>query len=91
MDDANALAKKISALEIKIAAKAGGTGKLFGSIGNADFSAALQTAGHDIEKKFIKITGGTVKVMGKHQAEIRLHREVKVQLEFEVTKAENKE
>jgi ribosomal protein L9 len=29
--------------------------------------------------------------MGKHQAEIRLHREVKVQLEFEVTKAENKE
>ena len=47
--------------------------------------------GHDIEKKFIKITGGTVKVLGKQQAEIRLHREVKVQLEFEVTKAEDKE
>lgn len=91
VDDANALAKKISALEIKIAAKAGSTGKLFGSIGNADLSAAIQTAGHDIEKKFIKVTGGTVKVLGKQQAEIRLHREVKVQLEFEVTKAEDKE
>ena len=91
VDDANALAKKISALEIKIPAKAGGTGKLFGSISNADLSAALQTAGHDIEKKFIKITGGSVKVLGKQQAEIRLHREVKVQLEFEVTKAEDKE
>ena len=91
VDDANALAKKISALQIKIAAKAGGTGKLFGSIVNADLSAALQTAGHDIEKKFIKITGGTVKVLGKQQAEIRLHREVKVQLEFEVTKSEDKE
>ena len=91
VDDANALAKKISALEIKISAKAGGTGKLFGSIGNSDLSAALQTAGHDIEKKFIKINGGSVKVLGKQQAEIRLHREVKVQLEFEVTKAEDKE
>jgi large subunit ribosomal protein L9 len=91
VDDANALAKKISGLDVKIAAKAGGTGKLFGSIGNADLSAALQTAGHDIEKKFIKITGGTVKVLGKHQAEIRLHREVKVQLDFEVTKAVDKE
>ena len=46
---------------------------------------------YDIEKKFIKISGGTVKVLGKHQAEIRLHREVKAQLEFEVTKAEDKE
>ena len=91
VDDANALAKKISALEIKIAAKAGGTGKLFGSIGNADLSAAIQTAGHDIEKKFIKIYGGTVKVLGKQQAEIHLHREVKVQLEFEVTKSKDKE
>ena len=91
VDDANAVSKKILALDIKIPAKAGGTGKLFGSIGNADLSAALQTAGHDIEKKFIKITGGTVKVLGKQQAEIRLHREVKVQLEFEVTKAEDKE
>ena len=44
VDDANALAKKITALEIKIAAKAGGTGKLFGSIGNADLSAAIKTA-----------------------------------------------
>ena len=91
VDNANAVSKKILALDIKIPAKAGGTGKLFGSIGNADLSVALQTAGHDIEKKFIKIIGGTVKVLGKHQAEIRLHREVKLQLEFEVTKAQVKE
>ena len=91
VDDASILAKKISALEIKIPAKSGGTGKLFGSIGNADLSAKLQIAGYDIDKKFIKITGGTVKILGKQQAEIRLHREVKVQLEFEVTKAEDKQ
>ena len=87
VDDANALGKKLLALDIKIAAKAGGTGKLFGSINNADLSAALKDAGHEIEKKCIKIAGGSVKVLGDQQAELRLHREVKIQLPFEVTKA----
>ena len=87
VDDANALGKKLLALDIKIAAKAGGTGKLFGSINNADLSTALKDAGHEIEKKCIKIAGGSVKVLGDQQAELRLHREVKIQLPFEVTKA----
>ena len=85
VDDANALGKKLLALDIKIDAKAGGTGKLFGSINNADLSAALKDAGHEIEKTCIKIAGGTVKVLGDQQAEIRLHREVRIQLPFEVT------
>lgn len=87
VDDANALAKKLLALDIKIPAKAGGTGKLFGSINNSDLSAALKDAGYEIEKKFIKIAGGTVKVLGNQQAEIRLHREVNIQFPFEVTKS----
>ena len=90
VDNANALGKKLLALDIKIAAKAVGTGKLFGSINNADLSAALKDAGHEIEKKCIKIAGGSVKVLGDQQAEIRLHREVKIQLPFEVTKAAEK-
>ena len=40
-----------------------------------------------IEKKCIKIKGGSVKVLGDHEAEMRLHREVKIQLPFQVTKA----
>ena len=87
IDDANALGKKLLASDIKIVAKAGGTGKLFGSINNADLSAALIDAGHEIEKKCIKIKGGSVKLLGDHEAEIRLHREVKIQLPFQVTKA----
>ena len=90
VDDANTLGKKLLALDIKIAAKAGRTGKLFGSINNADLSAALKDAGHEIEKKCIKIAGGSVKVLGDQQAEIRLHREVKIQLPFAVTKAAEK-
>ena len=87
VDDANALGKKLLASDIKIVAKAGGTGKLFGSINNVDLSAALIDAGHEIEKKYIKIKGGSVKLLGDHEAEIRLHREVKIQLPFQVTKA----
>lgn len=90
IDDANAISKKLSSLEIKISAKAGAGGKLFGSIGTADLSAAFQSSGQEIEKKFIKIAGGTVKRLGKYQAVVRLHREVKSQVDFEVVKSEQK-
>ena len=53
VDNANALGKV--GFDIKIAAKAGGTGKLFGSINNADLSAALKDAGHEIEKSVSKL------------------------------------
>ena len=81
------MAKKITALEIKIAAKAGSGGKLFGSVGTADLSAALSEAGHDVDKKFIKLAGTSVKRLGKYTASIRLHREVNASLDFEVVKA----
>lgn len=87
VDDAQALAKKITALEIKIAAKSGSGGKLFGSVGTADLSAALSEAGHDVDKKFIKLAGTSVKRLGKYTASIRLHREVNASLDFEVVKA----
>jgi len=87
VDDAQALAKKITSLEVKIAAKAGSGDKLFGSVGTADLSAALSEAGHDVDKKFIKLAGSTVKRLGKYTASIRLHREVNASLDFEVVKA----
>ena len=87
VDDAQALAKKITALEVKIAAKSGSGGKLFGSVGTADLSAALSEAGHDVDKKFIKLAGTSVKRLGKYTASIRLHREVNASLDFEVVKA----
>jgi len=77
---ANALAE----LEIKIASKVGAGDKLFGSVNNIDVAAALQKEGHDIDKKYINVIGGNVKRLGKYNAVIRLHREVTVDLPFEV-------
>lgn len=81
VSDAKALAETLKTLEIKIFAKAGGE-KLFGSITNIDIAEALEKAGQSIERKFI--TSGIVKRTGKYVANIRLHRDVVVELPYEI-------
>jgi len=82
--DANKIAEAIKTLEVKIAAKVGSGDKLFGSINNINVAEALEKAGHEIDKKFINVSGGNVKRLGKYNATVRLHREVSVDLAFEV-------
>ena len=79
--DAKSLAEALKALEIKITAKAGGD-KLFGSVTSANIVEALEANGHSIEKKFI--TSGVVKRVGKYTASVRLHRDVIVELPYEI-------
>lgn len=79
--DAKALADALKALEIKISAKAGGE-KLFGSITNIDIAEALEKSGNAIDRKFI--TSGIVKRTGKYSATVRLHRDVIVDLPYEI-------
>ena len=67
-----------------VSAKTGEGDKLFGSISNANISEALAQEGIELEKKFITVGGGLVKRLGKYSAKIRLHRDVIVNLEFEV-------
>ena len=81
VDDANKLAEALKALEIKITSKAGGD-KLFGSVTNANIAEALQANGHAIDRKFI--TSGLIKRVGKYTASIRLHRDVIVELPYEI-------
>jgi large subunit ribosomal protein L9 len=81
VDDAKKLAEALKALEIKITSKAGGE-KLFGSVTNIDIAQALEAAGQTIDRKFI--TSGTVKRTGKYTASVRLHRDVVVELPYEI-------
>ena len=83
--DANKVAEAIKALELKLSAKvAEGGHKLFGSVTTIDLATAFEKAGQPIEKKFISITGGSVKALGKYTATVRLHRDVVVDVTFEV-------
>ena len=84
IDEANKIADNLKALEIKITAKVGTGDKLFGSVNNINVAEALEKEGQAIEKKFITVIGGSVKRLGKYDAVVRLHREVTVDLPFEV-------
>jgi large subunit ribosomal protein L9 len=81
VNDAKALAEALKAIEIKMVAKAGGE-KLFGSITNIDIAEALAKGGQEIDRKFI--TSGIVKRTGKYTATVRLHRDVVVELPYEI-------
>ena len=87
VDEANKLVKKLSKLELKIGAKSGTGGKLFGSISSSDLNSELSNLGFDFDKKIIKIMGGSVKRLGTYVASLRLHRNVIHELSFEVIKA----
>ena len=86
IEDANTLAETIKGYEIKIASKTGSGDKLFGSVNNIDLAAALAKAGTELDKKFIKVVGGSVKRLGKYEAAVRLHRSVVADITFEVVK-----
>ncbi|MFS4418348.1 50S ribosomal protein L9 [Maribacter sp. 2307ULW6-5] len=84
IDSATKVANAIKGLEMKITAKTGDGDKLFGSVTVMDLSEALAKEGHEVDKKFISIQGGSVKRTGPYNAQIRLHREVVVDFPFEV-------
>ena len=84
VDEANKIAEALKQLEVRIPAKVGAGDKLFGSVSNIDLAAALEKAGHQLDRKFINIKGGTIKRVGPYHAQIRLHREVIVDFPFEV-------
>ncbi len=84
VEDANKLATIIKGYELKISSKVGSGDKLFGSVNNADVAVALEKAGSLVDKKYIKVTGGNVKRLGKYNAAVRLHRTVVADIVFEV-------
>lgn len=84
VDEAKKTAEGIKKLEIKIAAKTGSGDKLFGSVNNSNIAEVFEKEGFPIERKFISVTGGSIKRTGKYEATVRLHRDVVVQVPFEI-------
>ena len=84
VDDAQKEANKLKDIEVKIASKTGDGDKLFGSVNNADLSAALEKAGVSIERKYITIPGNNIKRLGSYEASIRFHKDVIVPFGFDV-------
>ena len=89
IEDAKKLEKKLSKLDIKIPAKVGKAGKLFGSISNTNLNNELTKLGYDFDKNIVSVRGGLIKKVGNYTANIRLHRKLIVEITFEVVKSED--
>ncbi len=81
--DAEALAAQIKDLKLTIGAKTSATGTIFGSVNNIQIAEALEKLGHNVDRKLIEIKE-SVKEVGNYIAIVKLHKEVIVELPFEV-------
>jgi len=80
--DAQAIAAKLEGITLVIGAKTSSTGTIFGSVSNIQIAEALAKQGFDIERKLIFMD--SVKETGNYVAQVRLHKEVAVEIPFEV-------
>ena len=80
--EAEEIAAQLAEVKLTIGAKTSSTGKIFGSVNSIMISEGLKEKGFDIDRK--KIVLKDVKEIGTYTALIKLHREVKVDVEFEV-------
>lgn len=84
LDDIRALVAQLGSSAIKVGAKVGTTGKIFGSVTNVQLAEAIKkTTGVDVDRRKITIAD-EVKTLGTYQAKIDFHRDLKHEMEFEV-------
>ncbi len=81
--DAQELAAKMQGIELTIGAKTSSTGTVFGSVNNIQIADALEKKGFEIDRKKIYIKDA-VKEVGSYKAILKLHKEVSVEIPFEV-------
>src|SRR5512134_1887019 len=77
---AQARAKKLEGLVIKIEMQAGAEGKLFGSVGTVDIAEAVGQQGIEVERSEVRLPEGPLRVAGSHTIELHLHTDVNVPL-----------
>lgn len=87
LEDAQAMAAKLKSLQVRVPAKSGDTGRLFGQVTPAAVAAAITKAGGPkIDRKRLQFEGA-VKSLGSHTVHLRLHPEVEAEITFDVVKA----
>jgi large subunit ribosomal protein L9 len=82
--DAEKLAEGLKAATIKIGAKAGENGRIFGSVTTIQIADSLKKSGFEVDRRNITIQQDHIKEVGTYQANLNLHREVRIQIDFEV-------
>lgn len=83
--EAETLAKALEDITVKIGAKAASTGKIFGSVNALQIASAIKDQfNYDIDRKTIEVDGESIKEIGTYKANVKLHKEISVNINFEV-------
>ena len=83
-NEATAMAAKFADVTVKVGAKAGESGKIFGSVTNIQLADALKKAGYEVERKNIEMNEDAIKALGTYSAKVRLFKEISATINFEV-------
>ena len=84
LDDAKAVAGRLAGLTVRVPARAGEGGRLFGRVTTADVAAAVTAAGGpELDRRRIELPS-SIKTTGQHNGTVRVHPEVSTQLSIEV-------
>ena len=81
---AQEMAVKMAGLKIIVGAKTSTSGKIFGSVNTIQIAESLKEKGFDIDRKNITLPEDQIKEVGNYKAIVKLHRDVKVEVDFEI-------
>ncbi|MEI6753059.1 MAG: 50S ribosomal protein L9 [Paludibacter sp.] len=77
------LAEKLKDITLTVGAKTSTTGKIFGAVGPIQVADAFEKAGFTVDRKVI-VLKDAVKEIGSYKATLKLHKEVTVEVAFDV-------
>jgi large subunit ribosomal protein L9 len=84
LEDAKVIAGELEELHVRMRRRAGGNGRLFGSVGPADIAAAVREAGGPVlDRRRIEVRD-PIKTVGSHQVRVRLHPEVTAWVDIDI-------
>ncbi len=85
-DEAQAVAKKMDGVKLVIVRQAGEGGQLYGSVSARDIAEELTKQGYHVERAQV-LLNAPVKVLGVFKTPVRLHPEVKIDIDFTVARS----
>ena len=83
-EEAQKIAETLKGVSLSIGAKTSTKGKIFGSVNAIQIAEALQEKGYSIDRKSITFKEDLIKEVGTYHAKVRLHKEVYVEIPFEI-------
>ncbi len=82
--EAEDLKKALEVVKLRIAAKSGTSGKIFGSVNALQIAEALKEEKFEINRKMIDVDGDSIKELGDYTAKIKLYKNIHAEVKFEV-------